>query len=229
MSNTQGIKKMFKKYWFLFLLLPLISISFGIFTKKSNQCSEKKLDQPQPIKSELSIESKKTTVVIQKPKKETPKEVTIVKKEKKEASRKKEKSDCQEKKIIQPVLVKTDAPIEPQQSTNAIKKITFNNTINKDKLGYRHWGIWYYPSKFILSINGTPIENGTTKEINLASDNMTVRFDYEFLNGLRKGWREVIYMVDSSSASCNIDFNWKDNWQIIIDKAKPVSFTYKNF
>ena len=97
-------------------------------------------------------------------------------------------------------------------------------------LGYKHWTGWYYPTKFILTINDAPVItfNGheftrPTKELTFDSSKpLKAHFVWEFLNGKRAGWRTTEFELNPDVKSIFIGFDWKDEWQVIIDQATPI-------
>lgn len=101
---------------------------------------------------------------------------------------------------------------------------------NPGTLGYKHWTGWYYPTKFILSINGAEVINFDGKEFTRPNKEIScnpqeplkIRFVWEFLHGRRHGWRSTDFKLDPAAKSIDLDFDWKDEWQVKIAQAKPI-------
>lgn len=119
-----------------------------------------------------------------------------------------------------------------QREQAKTKKFKLQDDLTKKSLGYKHWTGWYYPTSFILSFNGKEILTFDGREFDRVVDSITldpskllkVRFDWEFLNGKRKGWRELEFKLNQNTDTIMFDFDWKDKEsQILIDNAEVIS------
>jgi hypothetical protein len=98
-------------------------------------------------------------------------------------------------------------------------------------LGYKHWTGWHYPTKFIMKLNNVEIlafdgKEFTRKNATIDLDvqePFVIHFDWEFLNGRRQGWRTITFKLDQNAQAIDLDFDWKDEWQVLVKQAKPVS------
>lgn len=211
------------KFWSVLLLIPLVMVPFIIYTKKSGQ-AEKELVHAVPTKTEnlgtaplkgplvqLPQASVETPVTI---KTDVP-NITLAKNTRKSAP--------EPKHIANPVIVKTDVPSPDTQKTvtPAVKKVKIKNSIEKAMLGYKHWTGRYFPTKFVITFNGVPIENGSSNSVTIdANKKLIVKHEYEFLNGRRAGWRQIEFEVQQSATELDVTFNWLHENHVIIDKAK---------
>lgn len=97
-------------------------------------------------------------------------------------------------------------------------------------LGYKHWTGWYYPSKFILSINGVEILSFDGYEFKRMRTELTFNpneplktgFVWEFLGGRKAGWRSTDFELEPGADSIDIGFDWKDQWQVMIKNAHAI-------
>lgn len=142
----------------------------------------------------------------------------------------KTKPATSEKKVLQPIPTKSDVLSANKIAKPASRKVSINNEITHNMLGYKYWGIKYHPSKFVLSVNGQEIENESTKIITLNPDQtIKVHYEYEFLNGRRKGWRETIYKVAENIDKINISFDWHNkSSHLLIDNVTLISSSNKD-
>lgn len=103
-------------------------------------------------------------------------------------------------------------------------------------LGYKHWTGWYYPTKFILTINDIPVITFNGKEFTRPNKELTfdpskplkAHFVWEFLHGRKAGWRSTEFQLNPDAQSIFIGFDWKDQWQVIIDQAAPIAQSDKS-
>jgi len=102
------------------------------------------------------------------------------------------------------------------------KNVTIQNLIEQDMLKYKHWTGTYEPTTFVLSINDKEITSGSKEMVTTVDNILSVRFDYAFLNGKRKGAKIISFEVEENVKDLNITFNWKDKWQVLIDNAIPI-------
>lgn len=122
--------------------------------------------------------------------------------------------------VQQKTMVKTDVPalqeqtIQPKSRTVKIK-----STINYDMLGYKHWGIWYHPSTFVLSINGTPFQHEAESAVTVQDNKLHVTYHYEFLGGMRKGGRTLEFEIPQNADNLTMSFDWKDKQHVLFNNA----------
>lgn len=111
-----------------------------------------------------------------------------------------------------------------EQTTGEQRTVTVENAITKKMIGYRYFGT-HYPTSFKITANGKEIKEEGKEFIKLANNQLTVRYSFEFLNGQRKGAKEITFAVKPKADNLTIGFDWKDSWRILIDKdkAEPIS------
>jgi hypothetical protein len=61
--------------------------------------------------------------------------------------------------------------------------------------------------------------------ISISDNKITVRYDYAFLGGKRKGCKEIEFEIDPGATDLSMNFSWNKESRIVIDKAKPVIIT----
>lgn len=112
----------------------------------------------------------------------------------------------------------------PDQAVGEQRTISIQNAITKKMLGYRYFGT-HYPTSFTITANGKEIKEDGKEFIKLANNQVTIRYSFEFLNGKRKGAKEITFAVKPNADNLSIAFDWKDTWRILIDKekAEPIS------
>ena len=117
-----------------------------------------------------------------------------------------------------------------QQKQN--KKIAFYNNIDESDLGYKHWTGRYTPKEFVLSVNGTQINSGQKKEVNIENNEFIVRYDYDFGYKVKRarGAYEVSFILDDpKTKELTINFSWLDTFHVTIDKAEAQGEEEKEF
>ena len=134
------------------------------------------------------------------------------------------KATTQEQSV--PVQAGSRQPVTPptEQVTGEQRTVSVQNAITKKMLGYRYFGT-HYPTSFKITANGKEIKEDGKEFIKLANNQVTVRYSFEFLNGKRKGAKEITFAVKPQADNLSIAFDWKDTWRILIDKekAEPIS------
>lgn len=128
-------------------------------------------------------------------------------------------------------LVASNAVIVGQSSTaistakqelstpQTARVITVNNKITKDMLGYKYI-IMNYPSSFNVKVNNKTIAPGTSAQIPLKGNTLSVQYEYEF-GKRRKGSKIIDFTVDPSSSETNLTFSWADDWRVKLSNGKP--------
>lgn len=113
--------------------------------------------------------------------------------------------------------------IESSPITSTKKKaITITNAIEPEMLAYKHWTGTYSPETFTISINGTEVAQGAQHTLPAETKDVDVQFYYSFMNGMRKGTKTVSYELHENITRADITFSWKDNWQVLLDKATAI-------
>lgn len=103
---------------------------------------------------------------------------------------------------------------------NSQTHFTIINGITKKMTGYEFWGTTYYPDRLAISLNGKPIEEGTSIEIPDNSKTITVRYDYSFAKGFRKGAKEICFELCPEKKSYLLNFSWYNQDRITAEGAK---------
>ena len=109
------------------------------------------------------------------------------------------------------------------------KKIQVKNNITPKMIAYKHWSGTYTPNQFVMTINGKKINSGDIHTFKITDKKLTVRYDYTFMKGRRKGAKEVTFKIDEKKDLFGITFSWKDKWHIIIDNATAESIQEVTF
>lgn len=119
-----------------------------------------------------------------------------------------------------PVTAGSLQPVaQPEAVTGETRTISVENAITKKMLGYKYFGT-HYPTTFTITANGTEIKQESKELIKIANNQLKVLYHFEFLNGKKRGSKEVIFAVKPGADTLTIAFDWKDEWRILIDKTK---------
>ena len=116
-------------------------------------------------------------------------------------------------------LIKTDAPNARDEKPATTRTVKIKSGINYDMLGYKHWGIWYHPSTFVLSINGTPFEYEQEHSVAVENNTLLITYHYEFLGGVRKGGRTLKFEIPASTQNLTMSFDWKDPQHVLFNST----------
>lgn len=120
----------------------------------------------------------------------------------------------------QKTMVKTDVPaLQEQTNQTKSRTVKIKSTINYDMLGYKHWGVWYHPSTFVLSINGTPFQHEAESSVVVENNKLHVTYHYEFLGGMRKGGRTLEFEIPQNTDNVTMSFDWKDKQHVLFNNA----------
>lgn len=105
---------------------------------------------------------------------------------------------------------------------NALISIT--NTIKKNDLGYYKMFLWFYPKKFVVTINDNPIQTGQTMKMPPGIFELTYAYEWQHLWFKRRGKKRIVFASVPGKNDYNIVFNgWDDPERISIHNAKRVS------
>lgn len=217
-----------KKKWLFLGIAPLFIAPLLLYTNKAKNVSQPVILQSQaPL---INYQSTQATQAIQMSKpEEYKKNISSKPVEPKNKALAKTQKPKDTKAAVPACEPAPTTHILSQKTQDTGRTVTINNTICKDKLGYKHWGIWYHPSKFVVSFNGKVVEQESKDAITIPADGtLKVHYEYEFLGGIRKGWRALTYRVDAQAKHLDIDFNWKDEYPVKISNATPLSSDGKN-
>lgn len=113
------------------------------------------------------------------------------------------------------------AVVSPTKLTTRTLKVT--NNISDKSLAYKYGFISYSPSSFAVHVDGKKIEATETLPITLQDNKITMRYDYEFLGGKRKGAKEIVFEIPAHTNELSFNFSWKEDHHFIINNAKPVA------
>lgn len=97
---------------------------------------------------------------------------------------------------------------------------TITNGITKKMTGYEFWGITYYPDRLAISLNGKPLQEGNSIEIPNTQKTVTVRYDYSFAKGFRKGAKEMCFELSPERKAYLLNFSWYNTNRITAEGAK---------
>lgn len=104
------------------------------------------------------------------------------------------------------------------------RTITITNGIRDEMLAYTYGFFSYSPSSFSVEVNGKPIDKKNST-INADNNQITVRYDYAFLGGKRKGAKAVDFEIPADMNDITVKFSWDSEWRVVIDNAKPLKVT----
>ncbi len=140
----------------------------------------------------------------------------------------------EQKKIADGVENHTSSENQPdtisrERSTSQIKAVKVTNNIEQSMLTYKHWTGKYEPSTFVVSIDGQTIEQNKEYNILVTDSTLKVRYDYSFINGMRKGAKIIKFQLEKNAVDLLITFSWNDEWRVIIDQATPVEIKEAKF
>lgn len=127
---------------------------------------------------------------------------------------------------------KTDASLPELSDKSQSNQQTINvrNTIDKRMLTVKHWTGKYVPTLLKISVNGKSIDlidhkkvvsAGEILSIPVTGDTITADYEFEFMNGRRKGSGSTVYDVEPNTKDLNMTFTWDTKWHVEFDKAKP--------
>lgn len=97
--------------------------------------------------------------------------------------------------------------------------VTITNSIVPSMLSYKHWTGTYSPDVFTVYINDTTIEPGQTYTLTDSKTPVVIRFDYSFMNGMRKGTKTTTYTINTQATTANLTFSWLDTHKTLLDNA----------
>ncbi len=232
---------MCSKNW---LIIFLVLLGAGLVLLKNREKSipvtTQEIAQPAPVEQAVEqVPAQEQTAPQEAPAPNTKKKtVTQQVAAPQEQPEIKTKQAAPEKKAVLPEAPK--APVEtpaaptkagsaqplaaPDQVIGEQRTISIENGITKKMLGYRYFGT-HYPTLFKITANGKEIKEESKEFIKLANNQVTIRYTFEFLNGKRKGAKEITFAVKPNADNLSVAFDWKDTWRILIDKekAEPIS------
>ncbi len=113
---------------------------------------------------------------------------------------------------------------EQVKVSNGPRTVKIKNNIVEKKLKYKYLFLSYIPTKFSITINGQELKRDEKMDVTIKDNKLSVRYDYEFMDGKRTGAKVVHFEVDPEAQELDLSFSWKDEWRIIIDGATPTSF-----
>ena len=83
-------------------------------------------------------------------------------------------------------------------------------------------GFLSYKPRFQLHVNDITLKPGEQKQIDIVDDMLKVTYTYSFLNGYKKGTKEITFKVQPMQDDLKIKFSWQHDWRVIIGHAKPI-------
>ena len=119
--------------------------------------------------------------------------------------------------------------ISQKCSTQQTRAVKVTNNIEQSMLTYKHWTGKYEPSTFVMKIDGQTIEQDKEYDIIVTDNILEVRYDYSFINGIRKGAKIIKFQLEKNAVDLLITFSWNDEWRVIIDQATPVEIQEAKF
>ncbi len=121
-----------------------------------------------------------------------------------------------------PIIEPADLHIatEEKHDTHFSRTIKVNNKITQKMIAYSK-GFMQYTPDFTLTINNVPIKQGNQQQIVIENNCITVGYTYNFVNGYKKGSKEIEFMVPVTEDELDITFSWQDDWRVVISGAQP--------
>jgi hypothetical protein len=126
------------------------------------------------------------------------------------------------------LVVEEQTPNEPTltpSSEPAIKEvnraISVKNNITEKMLSYKKGFLSYVP-EFKVVVNGIPLAQGGQQTFEIPDNILNVTYSYDFVNGYKTGTRTVIFSIPNDMNEVDITFDWKNDWRVVIDGAKPL-------
>jgi cytoskeletal protein RodZ len=104
----------------------------------------------------------------------------------------------------------------------ANRTITLHNGIEKKMLGYKKFGT-HYPTAFKITVGNTVVQEGDNVNAAVKNNILMVRYDFEFMNGYRRGAREVTIELQPNADVITLAFNWKQHDHLVIAEADNVT------
>ncbi len=116
-----------------------------------------------------------------------------------------------------------DGKITPnkQQGQPIKRTITICNGITKKMISYNKSFLSYTPH-FQLRVNDIALKPGEQKSIDVEDDKLKVTYTYNFLNGYKKGTKEITFKLQPAQKDLNVKFSWQNDWRVIIGRATPI-------
>lgn len=113
------------------------------------------------------------------------------------------------------------APTLEPSITHVSKSISVKNNITDKMLTYKKGFISYIPA-FKIVVNGISLAQGEQQSIEIPDQLLKVTYSYDFVNGYKTGTRTVVFNIPENLTEAAITFDWKNDWRVIIDGAKPL-------
>lgn len=88
------------------------------------------------------------------------------------------------------------------------RTITIKNNISEDMTSYKYWNINYKPSSFKIVIDNQDLSPTQEQRIALDTNKITVRYEYEFLKGYRKGKQDIEIVIPEQPDHFDLEFSW---------------------
>ena len=126
-------------------------------------------------------------------------------------------------------LTEAEIPAVPQTKEQAkvsteSRTVKIKNNVVEKKLKYKYLFLTYIPTKFSITINDQELKQDEEMDVTIKDNKLSVRYDYEFMDGKRTGAKVVHFEVDPEAQELDLSFSWKDKWRVIIDGAEATSF-----
>lgn len=113
------------------------------------------------------------------------------------------------KKLTKPVSSQKKVPVKNVQ---AKRKITVNNTIVQNDLGYYKFFMTHYPSEFNVQVNGKKLDS--KEQIIIDKNRLDITYSYEWSSplGRVKKRKTLVYDIDHTTEKIDLSFtSWKED------------------
>lgn len=111
------------------------------------------------------------------------------------------------------------------RKSDSSRQLTITNNIQDAQLAYTYCFMSYKPTSFSVQVNGKIIDQAKSERISITDNKIRVRYDYAFLNGKRKGAKEIEFEIDPQASNLALQFSWDKESRIVIDNAKPTAIS----
>lgn len=120
-------------------------------------------------------------------------------------------------------------PIEKKKTQPAVssRTITVKNEITHDQLGYKKFGMYFYPDKeFRVFINDKEIEEKQAMKVAITNNILNINFKWDFGHKHKKsrGSRRVAFNIPPTANTVELTFDWKTKSQVLIENIDDVKF-----
>jgi hypothetical protein len=104
----------------------------------------------------------------------------------------------------------------------ALQSVVIGNEITKDMTGYSYFFINYHPTLFMITVNGSSIQEGDKIPLDVKDGRLEITYYCEFQNGKRKSSKKYQYKLASTTKKVALRFDWHKDPRIMLDVKDAV-------